>query len=91
MMKLQSLQISRNNSWETNSGQLAAKVTLADKDLGSEMTVSLSPDAIRRIINVIAADVQAKAKETVSTVAAGLRESAAPQLEMQAANADDGE
>ncbi len=87
MLKLESLTIERQGRYSDDAGKLKARCVLKDDD--AELTVKLSPEAIAKIINVIAAEVQAKSKAATATVAAGLRESAAPQLEMAPNRTDD--
>ena len=69
-MKLTQLQIKRNESWESPSGQLAGFVHLTGET--GEQRIQLSPSAIARILGQISTEVgrtaRAQAAQVESTV-----------------------
>lgn len=76
-MKLSSLSIDREYSYNAEFGKLRGTVKLSNDANANEhadsMTVKLSPECIAKIINVIAADVQKRAIDNAAGVKNGLR------------------
>lgn len=88
-MKLRSLEITRKYSYnDSECTPLIAKCTLSSDgtDNGDKMSVNLSPEAIAKIINVIAGEVQRKASEAVKSITGGLKADSVGAIENGAAS-----
>ena len=71
-MKLKALAIMRKESWEPNAGSLRGSVKLESEE--GEVTVTLSPGAISRLIGTIAEEVGQKAQRNAKLVKVGMTE-----------------